>query len=112
MSNGSIAFPSAVGWKDLDWAELLACMRRRKVIPLIGQELLQVEIEGKTLPLYSLIAERLASVLEVPASELPSPASLNDVAWQYLARSDSNRIRSTRASRSSWMKRTLTCALP
>jgi hypothetical protein len=91
MSNGSIAFPTAVGWKDLDWAELLACMRRRKVIPLIGEELLQVEIEGKTLPLYAWMAERLASVLEVPASELPSPASLNDVACQYLARSDSNR---------------------
>jgi hypothetical protein len=88
MSNGSIAFPTAVGWKDLDWAELLACMRRRKVIPLIGEELLQVEIEGKTLPLYTWMAERLASVLEVPASELPSPASLNDVACQYLARSD------------------------
>jgi hypothetical protein len=91
MSNGSIAFPTAVGWKDLDWAELLACMRRRKVIPLIGEELLQVEIDGKTLPLYAWMAERLASVLEVPASELPSPASLNDVACQYLARSDSNR---------------------
>jgi TIR domain/SIR2-like domain len=91
MSNGSIVFPTTVGWKDLDWAELLACMRRRKVIPLIGEELLQVEIDGKTLPLYAWMAERLASVLEVPASELPSPASLNDVACQYLARSDSNR---------------------
>jgi hypothetical protein len=91
MSNGSIVFPTTVGWKDLDWAELLACMRRRKVIPLIGEELLQVEIDGETLPLCAWMAERLASVLEVPASELPSPASLNDVACQYLARSDSNR---------------------
>ena len=66
-------------------------MRRRKVIPLIGEELLQVEIEGKTVPLYAWMAERLASVLEVPSSELPSPASLNDVACQYLARNDSNR---------------------
>ena len=91
MSNGSIAFPSAVGWKDQDWAELLACMRRRKVIPLIGEELLQVEIEGKTVPLYAWLAERLACVLEVPSSELPSPVSLNDVACQYLARNDSHR---------------------
>ena len=66
-------------------------MRRRKVIPVIGEELLQVEIEGKTVPLYAWMAERLASVLEVPASELPSPASLNDVACQYLARNDSKR---------------------
>jgi hypothetical protein len=34
-----IAFPSALGWKDPDWTELLACMRRRKVIPVIGEEL-------------------------------------------------------------------------
>ena len=66
-------------------------MRRRKVIPLIGEELLQVEIEGKTVPLYAWMAERLASVLEVPSSELPSPVSLNDVACQYLARNDSHR---------------------
>ena len=91
MSNGSIAFPSPVAWKDPDWAELLACMRRRKVIPVIGEELLQVEIEGKTVSLYTWMAERLASVLEVPADKLPSPASLNDVACQYLARNDSNR---------------------
>jgi len=83
MSNDWIAFPSAVGWKDLDWAELRACMQRRKVIPVIGEELLEVEIEGKTVPLYAWMAERLASGLGVPASELPSPASLNDVACQY-----------------------------
>jgi hypothetical protein len=91
MSNGTIAIPPAFGWKDQDWTELLACMRRRKVIPVIGEELLQVEIEGKTVPLYNWMAKRLASELDVPASELPSPASLNDVACRYLARSDSNR---------------------
>jgi hypothetical protein len=79
------------GWNDQDWAELLACMRRRKVIPVIGEELLQVEIEGETVPLYTWMAKRLASELGVSAAELPSPASLNDVACLYLARSDSNR---------------------
>jgi hypothetical protein len=66
-------------------------MRRRKVIPVVGEELLQVEIEDKTVPLYAWMAERLASVLEVLSSELPSPVSLNDVACRYLARNDSNR---------------------
>ena len=91
MSNGAIAIPAAFGWKDQDWAELLACMRLRKVIPVIGEELLQVEIEGEAVPLYTWMAERLASELDVPASELPSPASLNDVACLYLARGDSKR---------------------
>src|SRR6516164_2811593 len=63
------------GWKDQDWAELLACMRRRKVIPVIGEELLQVEIDGETVSLYTWMAKRLASELGVPASELGVPAS-------------------------------------
>src|ERR1700693_2204376 len=88
MSNGAIATPPTFGWKDHDWVELLACMRRRKVIPVIGEELLQVEIDGKTVPLYTWMAKRLASELDVPAGDLPS---LNDVACRYLARSDSNR---------------------
>jgi hypothetical protein len=91
MSNGAIAIPPTFGWKDQDWAELLACMHLRKVIPVIGEELFQVEIEGETVPLYTWMAKRLASELDVPASELPSPASLNDVACLYLARSDSKR---------------------
>src|SRR5262245_10614910 len=79
------------GWKDQDWVELLACMRRRKVIPVIGEELLQVEIDGETVSLYNWLAKRLASELGLPGTELTLPASLNDVVCLYLARSDSNR---------------------
>jgi hypothetical protein len=89
MSNGAAAIPAGFGWKDQDWAELLACMRLRKVIPFIGEELLQVEIEGEMVPLYTWMAKRLASELDVPSGELSSPASLNDVTCPYLARSDS-----------------------
>ena len=91
MSNGEIAIPAAFGWKDQDWAELLACMRLRKVIPVIGEELLQVEIEGETVPLYTWMAKRLAGELDIPPGELASPASLNDVACLYLERTDSKR---------------------
>jgi hypothetical protein len=91
QSNGAIAIVPAFGWNDQDWAELLACMRWRKVIPVIGEELLQVEIEGKTVSLYTWMAKRLASVLDVPASELPAHAALNDVACRYLTSSGSNR---------------------
>jgi TIR domain/SIR2-like domain len=37
------------------------------------------------------MAERLAGALEVPFGDLPSPATLNDVACLYLGRGDSNR---------------------
>lgn len=66
-------------------------MRRRKVIPVIGEELPQVEIGGEMVALYSWMAKRLAGELGVPATDLTSPGSLNDVACLYLARSDSNR---------------------
>ena len=91
MSDGSVPLPLAAGWTDQDWAELLACMRRRKVIPIVGEELLHVEIDGKSVPLYAWMAERLAGVLDVPSSQLASPLSLNDVACHYLARKDSHR---------------------
>jgi hypothetical protein len=58
MNNDSIAIPSIVVWQDQDWAELLACMRRRKVIPVIDQELLQIEIDGRAVPLYTFLSER------------------------------------------------------
>jgi hypothetical protein len=64
--NNAVAIPAGFGWKDQDWAELLACMRLRKVIPVIGEELLQVEIEGESVPLYTWMAKRLASELDVP----------------------------------------------
>jgi hypothetical protein len=80
-----------VGWKDQDWAELLACMKRCRVIPVIGEELLQVEIDGKASALYPWIASALATSLEVPATELPTPPSLNEVVCRYLSRADASR---------------------
>jgi hypothetical protein len=91
MSNGAIAIPAALGWKDQDWAELLACMRLRKVIPVIGEELFQVEIEGETVPLHTWMAKRLASELDVPPASCRRPRRSTTSPCLYLARSDSKR---------------------
>src|SRR3981189_405886 len=91
MSNGAIAIPPTFGWKDQDWTELLACMRLRKVIPVIGEELFQVEIEGETVPLYTWMAKRLATSSTCPPASCRRPRRSTTSRALYLARSDSKR---------------------
>src|SRR5947208_933843 len=41
------------------WEDLLAFIEDRRVIPVVGAELLEVEDGGKPVPLYRAVAERL-----------------------------------------------------
>jgi len=54
-------------------------------VPVIGQDLLRVEVEGTPVPLYVWLAEKLAEYLEVPAEDLPERGALNEVAGRFLA---------------------------
>ena len=65
------------------WSQLLDLIEERRVVPIIGEELLDVEVEGRQLRLYSYLAERLAPRLGVAG--LPPGASLNDVVCAFLA---------------------------
>lgn len=47
------------------WNELLLYMEQRLVIPIIGQDLLTVEYEGRTTNAYRLLAEKLAEGLGI-----------------------------------------------
>ncbi|HEX9571901.1 MAG TPA: hypothetical protein VF969_06550, partial [Burkholderiales bacterium] len=49
-----------------------------------GEELLRVRQDGKEIPLYRYIADKLAERLEIPADALPVEASLNAVVCHYL----------------------------
>lgn len=64
--------------------DLLEFVEDGKVIPIIGEELLRVRHDGKELPLYRYIADRLAERLEIPADALPAEPSLNAVVCHYL----------------------------
>ena len=68
---------------DLDefWEELLALIEERRVIPIIGPDLL-VQEDGRTL--NHILAEKLAARLRVDAGGLPQPPSPNDVVCQHL----------------------------
>jgi hypothetical protein len=67
------------------WDDLLNFIEEKRVVPIIGPELLTVETEAGPRLLMELLAERLASRLGVDASPLVKPLTLNDVVCSYLA---------------------------
>lgn len=79
---------SAVAAPTLDedaWDDLLSYIEDRRVIPIIGPELLSVQTDGGPRLLYDWIAERLASKLGVSPADLPPGYNLNDVVCMFLA---------------------------
>ena len=70
----------------------------RRVIPIIGPELLKVETETGTRLLYDWVAEKLASKLSVDTRELPQPYTLNDVVCWSIDSTQTTSHGSARAS--------------
>src|SRR5260221_5015193 len=64
---------------DLFWEDLLLYLEQKQVIPIIGQDLLTVEIEGRSVNAYRLMAERLAEDLKVSRELLPQDFTLSQV---------------------------------
>ena len=56
---------------DFFWEDLLLYLKEKQVIPIIGQDLLTVEIKGRSVNAYRLMAERLAEELKVSRKLLP-----------------------------------------
>ena len=67
------------------WEDLLSFIEERRVIPIVGPELLMVATDRGPRLLYDWAAEKLAARLNVDTSELPQPLTLNDVVCQFLA---------------------------
>jgi len=66
------------------WDDLLDYIQDRKVIPVIGPELVTVREDDRDVPLHCWIAQRLAGDLRVPTAELPEGFDLNDVVSMHL----------------------------
>jgi hypothetical protein len=71
-------------WKDNIWDRLLDSLDERSVIPIVGPDLLQVEVDGGTLPIDLYIARRLAQANHLPADNLPAERPLNAVVCHLL----------------------------
>lgn len=67
------------------WEDLLSFIEERRVIPIVGPELLMVTTEDRPRLLYDLLAERLAARLNIDTRELPEQYTLNDVVCLFLA---------------------------
>ena len=62
--------------RDFDedtWDDLLNYIEERRVIPIIGPDLLRVQTDSGLRPLHVLLAEKLAARLSVDAASLPQP---------------------------------------
>jgi hypothetical protein len=65
------------------WDELLDFIAEGRVIPVIGPELVMLDIHGQTTLLYSYLAKQLADRLQI---DFEPSDSLNVVACRYLSR--------------------------
>lgn len=70
--------------EERSWDQLLQFIEEGRVVPIIGQELLRVRMEGRDESLYAYLARRLADYLHVSANDLPEGGELNAVACRYI----------------------------
>ena len=70
---------------DDAWDDLLSFIEERRVIPILGPELLMVDADAGPRLLYDWVAEKLAGKLNVDTAQLPQGYNLNDVVCWFLA---------------------------
>jgi hypothetical protein len=85
MNNASTVRVPISTLDDDAWDDLLSFIEERRVIPIVGPELLQVSTERGPRLLYDWLAEKLAARLNVDTAELPPAYTLNDVICWFLA---------------------------
>jgi hypothetical protein len=84
MSSGATAQLPISTLDDDAWDDLLSFIEERRVIPIVGPELLQVATDRGPRLLYDWLAEKLAGRLNVDVAQLPQPYTLNDVVCWFL----------------------------
>ena len=88
MTNSPHALPIHPPPSRLDgdaWDDLLNFIEEKRVISIIGPELLKVNTDTGPRLLYDWLAEKLAAKLNVDTLKLPQPYSFNDVVCWHVA---------------------------
>ena len=85
MSNASAATALISTLDDDAWDDLLSFIEERRVIPIVGPELLLVSTDRGPRLLLDWVAEKLAGRLNVRIADLPQPYTLNDVVCWFLS---------------------------
>ena len=84
MATLSATTASLQAFDEDAWDDLLNYIEERRVIPIIGPDLLRVQTDRGLRPLYEWLAEKLAARLSVDVAGLPEPLALNDVMCCFL----------------------------
>lgn len=69
--------------QEFDWEEMLCSIAEKRVIPIVGKELLRIPIDGQDVLLEQYLAKSLAKKLEIPENILPPEFDLNAIAMAY-----------------------------
>ena len=85
MTSPLLRSPITAALDDDAWDDLLSYIEERRVIPIIGPELLLVSTDQGPRQLYDWAAEKLAARLNVDTTLLPKPYTLNDVVCWFLS---------------------------
>ena len=85
MNTESAAPTAPISFSEDVWDDMLNYIEEKRVIPIIGPELLKVETETGPRQLLEWLAEKLAVRLNVDPRPLAKPLELNDVVCAYLA---------------------------
>jgi hypothetical protein len=64
---------------EINWDELLVWIEEKRLIPILGQDLLMVESKGGPIPFYELLARKLAEDLKIPPEKLPPKFGFGDI---------------------------------
>jgi hypothetical protein len=73
--------------QDFFWDDLLEYIEERRVVPIVGAELLTAtDTLGREVPLTALVAAQLAARLRVPADDCTGDDALHLVVCRYLQR--------------------------
>jgi TIR domain/SIR2-like domain len=85
MASSAAATVPMTTLDDAAWDDLLSFIEERRVIPIVGPELLMISSERGPRMLFDWAAQKLATRLNVDTAQLPQPYTLNDVVCVFLA---------------------------
>jgi TIR domain/SIR2-like domain len=77
-----------VAESSIFWDTLIQLIEERKIVPVVGQDVLTITDAGGPKLLYAYLAEQLAKYVGVSAENLPPGAELNEVACRFLAQNN------------------------
>jgi signal recognition particle subunit SEC65 len=68
--------------EKLFWGQIITLISEKKLIPVIGKELLKVNYQNQEILLYKLLAQKLSEYFELKIEELPDGDEINTVVYE------------------------------